>query len=74
MGKQRLGNTLIEYSSGSGATFGNDKHLTTTSDSLQNLQEDNYLVSKSQPSSHKKKKGIPRLGQTEIPSCKEAIK
>jgi phage gp45-like len=74
MGKQKLGNTLIEYSSGSGATFGNEKHLITTADSLRNLHDEHSVHSKSQPSSNKKKKGMPRLGQTEIPSCKDAIK
>jgi len=74
MSKQRLGNTLIDYSSGCGGNFGLDKNLITTTDTLRQLHEEGIGQSKSQPSSHKKKKITGRIDYNEMPSSKEAIK
>lgn len=74
MGKHKLGNTLIDYSSGSGATFGIDKNLVTTAESLHHLHDDHVPQSKSQPSSHKKKKVPGRFNQYDVHGAKAAVK
>lgn len=74
MGKQKLGGTLIDYSSGSGATFGIDKNMVTTAESLHHLQDEHVSQSKSQPSSHKKKKAIGKFNQYDPHGAKGTVK
>lgn len=73
IGKQRPANTLYDYSSGSGATFGIDRNLVTTAETLQQFQDENPGKPKSQPSSHKKKKLNGQL-HYQAPSSKQTIK
>lgn len=70
---KKLGNTLVDYSSGKDGAFGLDKHLITTVDTFHPNLDEHAVQSKSQPSSSKKKKVNSRF-KHEGTSAKDSIK
>lgn len=74
MSNRKFGNTLVDYSSGSVQTLGVDRNLITTSETFHNIKDENALQSKSQPSSHKKKKLTGRLNGKETYLHKDSVK
>jgi len=71
---RKLGNTVADYTSGSIQTMGMDRHLATTAESLHHLTSELPTQSRSQPSSHKKKKATGRLTTRGIHGPKDAVK
>lgn len=74
IGKQKLANTLNDYSSGGGLTFGLDKNMVTTAETIQYIQNEAEFQSKSLPSSHKKKKAPGRFNDNEGMIQRDVIK
>jgi hypothetical protein len=74
MSNRKFGNTLVDYSSGRVQTLGVDRNLITTSETLNNVRDENAIQSKSLPSSHKKKKLTGRFNGSETYLHKDAVK